>query len=232
MTSATDTASRTDTPQVMDKWRRRGLQTFLLVTALVWLMPLLWAVYTSLRPFSETAERGYVSIGGTPDVDTHRLVFEDVPVEPSLFTMGQVTVDLGQKVFDNWSTSDGPYWDDDEIAGGDYVSWDGEGTVVTLDAYVQGSITDEFQYRLTLSGGASGQFKVNDLTKISKPGGVQLLEPPLAGPVNRVRFSFDAADLGWDGITPISYVWETQKGTGGKKATGFVDETDPLIVEP
>lgn len=38
------------------------LQVFLATTAMVWLFPLLWAVYTSLRPFGETAEFGYVSL--------------------------------------------------------------------------------------------------------------------------------------------------------------------------
>ena len=45
--------------------RRLGLRIFLTVTALVWLLPLLWAVYTSLRPYTDTARLGYVSIGGT-----------------------------------------------------------------------------------------------------------------------------------------------------------------------
>ena len=30
----------------------------------MWLLPLLWAVYTSLRPYSDTAARGYFSIRG------------------------------------------------------------------------------------------------------------------------------------------------------------------------
>ncbi len=76
MTTATDT-KKTATPQVMDKWRRRGLQTFLAVTALVWLVPLLWAIYTSLRPFSETAERGYVSVGGAYNFENYTQAWSD-----------------------------------------------------------------------------------------------------------------------------------------------------------
>jgi multiple sugar transport system permease protein len=38
------------------------LNAFLIATALCWLAPLLWAVYTSLRPYAETAERGYFSL--------------------------------------------------------------------------------------------------------------------------------------------------------------------------
>jgi multiple sugar transport system permease protein len=77
MTAATDTKDKVATPQVTDKWRRRGLQTFLFITALVWLLPLLWAVYTSLRPFSETAERGYVSIGGAYNFDNYTQAWTD-----------------------------------------------------------------------------------------------------------------------------------------------------------
>lgn len=76
MTTTKDT-QKTATPQVMDKWRRRGLQTFLAITALVWLTPLLWAIYTSLRPYSETAERGYVSVGGTYNFDNYTQAWTD-----------------------------------------------------------------------------------------------------------------------------------------------------------
>ena len=40
------------------------LNVFLTLTALAWLAPLLWTVYTSLRPYEDTAERGYVSLPG------------------------------------------------------------------------------------------------------------------------------------------------------------------------
>lgn len=43
---------------------RMLLQGFLIVTSLVWLSPILWALYTSLRPYADTARLGYVSIGG------------------------------------------------------------------------------------------------------------------------------------------------------------------------
>jgi multiple sugar transport system permease protein len=46
--------------------RRALLHAFLLTMAVVWLLPILWAFYTSLRPYEDTAgdPRGYVSIGG------------------------------------------------------------------------------------------------------------------------------------------------------------------------
>ena len=40
---------------------RVALHAFLVVTALVWLFPLLWAVFTSLRPIGDTITHGYVS---------------------------------------------------------------------------------------------------------------------------------------------------------------------------
>ena len=67
------TAPSIATPAVAVKAHaRRGpspqrilLHAFLILTSLVWLFPIGWAVYTSLRPYGETARLGYVSIGGT-----------------------------------------------------------------------------------------------------------------------------------------------------------------------
>lgn len=46
---------------------RYALHAFLIATSIVWLFPVLWAVYTALRPYSDTGAnaRGYVSIGGS-----------------------------------------------------------------------------------------------------------------------------------------------------------------------
>ena len=44
---------------------RIALHGFLAVAALLWLAPVVWTIYTSLRPYSDTAERGYVSLPGT-----------------------------------------------------------------------------------------------------------------------------------------------------------------------
>jgi multiple sugar transport system permease protein len=41
--------------------RRVALYGFLSVMAVTWLFPLLWALYTSLRPFAETQRLGYIS---------------------------------------------------------------------------------------------------------------------------------------------------------------------------
>ncbi len=50
-------------------WPRVVLHTFLAVTAFLWLVPVLWAAYTSLRPYADTAERGYVSLPGVLNFD-------------------------------------------------------------------------------------------------------------------------------------------------------------------
>lgn len=53
------------------RWRRVALHAFLIATALVWLFPLAWAVYTSLRPYSDTAVNGYVSFTGVLNLDNY-----------------------------------------------------------------------------------------------------------------------------------------------------------------
>jgi multiple sugar transport system permease protein len=49
--------------------RRYGTHAFLIAIALLWFFPLGWAIYTSLRPYGETARLGYVSVGGTYSLD-------------------------------------------------------------------------------------------------------------------------------------------------------------------
>jgi multiple sugar transport system permease protein len=44
------------------RWPRVGVHVFLAITALLWLAPVLWTLYTSLRPYSDTAKHGYVSL--------------------------------------------------------------------------------------------------------------------------------------------------------------------------
>ena len=42
-----------------------GTLVFILVMVIMWLLPLVWALYTSLRPKADTDKFGYFSIGGT-----------------------------------------------------------------------------------------------------------------------------------------------------------------------
>ncbi|HEU5334083.1 MAG TPA: carbohydrate ABC transporter permease [Actinocrinis sp.] len=65
-TLAPDTAQPRSRPEKSSRGRRVRpgrivLHTFLALTALAWLVPILWAVYTSLRPYSETQSHGYLS---------------------------------------------------------------------------------------------------------------------------------------------------------------------------
>jgi multiple sugar transport system permease protein len=51
--------------------RRAALHAFLIGMSAVWLLPMAWAVYTSFRPYADTAERGYVSLPGTLSLDNY-----------------------------------------------------------------------------------------------------------------------------------------------------------------
>jgi multiple sugar transport system permease protein len=46
-------------------WGRVAMYVFLSVMAIVWLFPLAWAVYTALRPYSDTQAAGYISLPRT-----------------------------------------------------------------------------------------------------------------------------------------------------------------------
>jgi multiple sugar transport system permease protein len=46
------------------RWPRIRLHLFLIFCAFFWLVPVVWTLYTSLRPYSATAEHGYVSLSG------------------------------------------------------------------------------------------------------------------------------------------------------------------------
>jgi multiple sugar transport system permease protein len=51
--------------------QRALVQAFLALTAAVWLLPVVWALYTSLRPYSDTAEHGYVSLPGVLNLQNY-----------------------------------------------------------------------------------------------------------------------------------------------------------------
>jgi multiple sugar transport system permease protein len=78
VTSATVTAERAAV-RVARRRRLRlpriGLHVFLIVTAALWLAPVLWAVYTSLRPYADTSECGYVSTCGSFNFDNYTYVW-------------------------------------------------------------------------------------------------------------------------------------------------------------
>src|SRR5262245_41823405 len=53
------------------RWPRVGLHAFLIATAIVWLAPLAWAVFTSFRPYADTQQHGYVSIPHTLSIKNY-----------------------------------------------------------------------------------------------------------------------------------------------------------------
>ena len=74
MPATTTTASRADAThqaagsRVATKGRRPShwpTYLFLTVLAVMWLVPLAWSLYTSLRPKADTDKYGYFSVGGT-----------------------------------------------------------------------------------------------------------------------------------------------------------------------
>ncbi|MFF3446180.1 carbohydrate ABC transporter permease [Streptomyces sp. NPDC002667] len=52
------------------------LHVFLACTALAWLAPLLWAMFSALRPYGETSAKGYVSWPDTLNFDNFKNAFE------------------------------------------------------------------------------------------------------------------------------------------------------------
>jgi len=85
MTAAT-VATRRAQVAVAKRRRRRmprvWLHVFLIITAVLWLAPLLWAVFTSFRPYSDTAEHGYVSVPHTLSLANYRNAWTqgDIPL--------------------------------------------------------------------------------------------------------------------------------------------------------
>ncbi|MGV9566094.1 carbohydrate ABC transporter permease [Streptomyces sp. NPDC003480] len=59
--SASTLATGAPTRRAPVRPARIVLHVFLACTALAWLAPLLWAVFSALRPYSETSAKGYVS---------------------------------------------------------------------------------------------------------------------------------------------------------------------------
>src|SRR6478672_5320451 len=55
---------------------RYGTHLFLSVMAVLWLVPLLWTLYTALRPKAETDKYGYFSVGGAYNFDNFSNAWE------------------------------------------------------------------------------------------------------------------------------------------------------------
>ena len=64
-------------------WRRAVLHAFLIVISIVWLFPLVWAVYTSLRPYEDTARPGTCPCAGHAQPRQLRQRLEPAPSSPA-----------------------------------------------------------------------------------------------------------------------------------------------------
>ena len=54
------------------RWGRVGLHLFLIAMSLLWLFPLVWALYASLRPYAETSgPDGYISFPKVLNLDNY-----------------------------------------------------------------------------------------------------------------------------------------------------------------
>jgi multiple sugar transport system permease protein len=71
---------------------RIAMQVFLALTAIVWLAPLVYAFVTSLRPYAETAERGYVSIPTQLTTENYATVLRDANIMHFFWNTMIVTV--------------------------------------------------------------------------------------------------------------------------------------------
>ncbi|MEL7206962.1 MAG: hypothetical protein AAGK32_01795, partial [Actinomycetota bacterium] len=63
------------------RWPRVVLHVFLVVMALLWLVPLIGALYSSFRPFAETVRDGYFSLPDAFTLDNYRNAWSqgDIP---------------------------------------------------------------------------------------------------------------------------------------------------------
>ena len=69
MTASTPAADRTPVARRRIRLPRIALYAFLTFMAVTWLFPLLWAAYTSLRPYGETLRNGFISAPSVLNLD-------------------------------------------------------------------------------------------------------------------------------------------------------------------
>lgn len=75
-TAAVPARARSATRRRPLRLPRVGLHVFLIGTAVLWLAPLAWAVFTSFRPYDDTARNGYVSVPETLSLANYRNAWE------------------------------------------------------------------------------------------------------------------------------------------------------------
>ncbi len=82
MSTLVATASRTVrmTPRRRLRPARAILHAFLIAMVVLWLFPLFWAVYSSLRPISDTIQRGYVSWPSSLSLANYQTVWTEAEI--------------------------------------------------------------------------------------------------------------------------------------------------------
>ena len=93
---------------------------------------------------------------------------------------------------------------------------------------IDGLLSPDVQYRLALP-------QTNTQIKWTVDGGVtgpNKIKPEANAIGNVITFRFDAGKLGWDGVGPLEFLFETQQGIAGGAGQGFVDETEVKIYQP
>jgi multiple sugar transport system permease protein len=58
-------------------WQRVILHGFLIAMAVVWMFPILWTVFTALRPYGDTIKDGYISFPRTLTLDNFFMAWND-----------------------------------------------------------------------------------------------------------------------------------------------------------
>jgi multiple sugar transport system permease protein len=70
-TPATPVSDRIAVARRPIRWPRIALYAFLTFMAVTWLFPLVWAAYTSLRPYGETLRMGFISLPSVLNFDNY-----------------------------------------------------------------------------------------------------------------------------------------------------------------
>lgn len=94
-TTATTAAPKTPTtPRTRRPPRigRIGLHLFLAGTCVIWLAPLLYALFTALRPYTDTEKYGYVSLGGHFNLDNFTTAWTQADLPLYFWNSAVITV--------------------------------------------------------------------------------------------------------------------------------------------
>jgi multiple sugar transport system permease protein len=92
MTSAAVPAARARTRTKRPGLPRIGLYSFLTVTALLWLAPVAWALFTSFRPYSDTQQHGYVSIPHKLSLSNYRHAWDQGAIPLHFWNSLKITI--------------------------------------------------------------------------------------------------------------------------------------------